>query len=241
MGTSRPAADPLQRPKKERPQWGRSFTLPDYAAAPGRAVRHAGIHDEGRRGAGGKQLVGQIQRVVQQRVQGGCLQDQGRQAGHVRMQRRYAGIGQLRGIADVLIPEPVQLFRGQAEAPVAKGFVRRRVAARRQHAVDHHARLDEGIAFVTQPLQGGQRQVAAGGLAADRQACCVQPQRGRLVAQPAQGAQHLFQRHGVAGFGRQRVGQAGGDDAGFGGDLALPAVQRIEVAVRKAAPVQMQV
>ncbi|KAG1435425.1 hypothetical protein G6F57_021132 [Rhizopus arrhizus] len=36
MGTSRPAADPLQRPKKERPQWGRSFTLPDYAAAPGR-------------------------------------------------------------------------------------------------------------------------------------------------------------------------------------------------------------
>ncbi|MNR08925.1 hypothetical protein D3C85_1251030 [compost metagenome] len=119
--------------------------------------------------------------------------------------------------------------------------MRRRIAASRKHPVDDDAGLDERVAFIAQPLQRGQRQVAAGGFAADSQARCVQAQRRRLVAQPAQGAQHLLQRDGVAGFGRQGVRQTCRDNAGFGRDLALPAVQGVQVAMRETTPMQMQV
>ena len=103
------------------------------------------------------------------------------------------------------------------------------------HGVGQELQAQLGAAMVAGPDRGGGRQVAAGAVAADRQAARVDADRRAVGRDPLQGGHDVVERARKACLGGQAIVDGEDRDAGFDGELGAQRVVAVEVAEHPAA------
>ena len=187
--------------------------------------------------AGLRELVRVLQRLVAQRVVAGGQHQRRRQLRQVGVQqRRGAPVQVLRLVGDVVVVEVVHRVRGQQVALAVAG-VRGPAAALVGGRVDQQLEAHRQVAGIAQRDRHHRGQVAAGAVAADRQARGIDAQLGGVVAHPARGGDAVVHRGREAVLRAHAVVHRHHRAAGGVGQLAAQRVVRVQVADDPAAAV----